>query len=39
MAESWKRLGFDERKGEGALEAMIAYAEGISHSPGRRGGF
>lgn len=38
MAESWRKLGFDERKGEAALEALLAYAEGISHSPsqGRR---
>ena len=36
MAESWKMLGFDERRGEAALEALMAYAEGISHSP-RRG--
>ncbi|NIA72120.1 RluA family pseudouridine synthase [Pelagibius litoralis] len=35
MAESWKKLGFDERKGEAAFEALLAYAEGISHSPGQ----
>lgn len=35
MAESWQKLGFDERKGEAALEALLAYAEGISHSPGQ----
>ncbi len=35
MAESWQRLGFDEDKGEAALNALLAYAEGISHSPGR----
>lgn len=36
IAESWQRLGFDEDKGEAALEALQAYAEGISHSPRRQ---
>jgi len=33
MAATWKALGFDEGRGEGALQALLAYAEGLSHSP------
>lgn len=38
MAATWRELGFVEAKGEGALQALLAYAEGLSHSPakGRR---
>ncbi|WP_299616821.1 RluA family pseudouridine synthase [Pelagibius sp.] len=35
MAESWERLGLDVKKGEAALDALTAYAEGLSHSPPR----
>ena len=35
MAESWESLGFDEGEGETALAALLTYAEGIRHSPGR----
>ena len=35
MAESWQHLGLDEGAGEAALTALLAYAEGIKHSPGR----
>ena len=35
MAESWERLGFEEGEGESALAALLTYAEGIRHSPGR----
>jgi 23S rRNA pseudouridine955/2504/2580 synthase len=35
MAATWKALGFNEEKGEGALQAVLAYAEGLSHSPGK----
>jgi len=33
MAASWQALGLVEAKGEGALQALLAYAEGLSHSP------
>jgi len=33
MAATWQALGLDEDKGEKALQALLAYAEGISHSP------
>lgn len=35
MAATWQALGFTEAKGEGALQALLAYAEGLSHSPAR----
>jgi hypothetical protein len=35
MAATWRALGFEEGRGEGALQALLAYAEGLSHSPGR----
>ncbi len=35
MAATWKALGFTEAKGEGALQALLAYAEGLSHSPAK----
>ncbi|WP_319633555.1 RluA family pseudouridine synthase [Pelagibius marinus] len=35
MAETWQALGFTEAKGEGALQALLAYAEGLSHSPAK----
>ena len=35
MAATWQALGFEEARGEGALQALLAYAEGLSHSPGR----
>jgi len=35
MAATWQALGFQEAKGEGALQALLAYAEGLSHSPAR----
>ena len=35
MAATWQALGFQEEKGEGALQALLAYAEGLSHSPGK----
>ena len=33
MAASWQKLGLVEAKGEGALQALLGYAEGLSHSP------
>ncbi len=33
MAATWQALGFDEARGERTLEALLAYAEGLSHSP------
>ena len=35
MAATWRALGFEEGRGEGALQALLAYAEGLSHSPAR----
>ncbi|MGD1878464.1 MAG: RluA family pseudouridine synthase [Kiloniellaceae bacterium] len=35
MAATWKAIGFDEAKGDGALQALLAYAEGLSHSPAK----
>jgi 23S rRNA pseudouridine955/2504/2580 synthase len=35
MAATWQALGFTEAKGEGALQALLAYAEGLSHSPAK----
>ena len=35
MAATWRALGFDEEKGEAALQALLAYQEGLSHSPGK----
>jgi len=35
MAASWQALNFDEARGEGALQALLAYAEGLRHSPAR----
>jgi 23S rRNA pseudouridine955/2504/2580 synthase len=35
MAATWAALGFEEARGEGALQALLAYAEGLSHSPGK----
>jgi 23S rRNA pseudouridine955/2504/2580 synthase len=35
MAATWKALGFDEARGEGALQALLGYAEGLSHSPAK----
>ncbi|MEQ8353919.1 MAG: RluA family pseudouridine synthase [Kiloniellaceae bacterium] len=35
MAATWKDLGFNEGRGEGALQALLAYAEGLSHSPAK----
>ena len=35
MAATWQALGFDEERGEQALQALLAYAEGLSHSPGK----
>ena len=35
MAATWQALKFMEAKGEGALQALLAYAEGLSHSPAR----
>lgn len=36
MAESWEVLGFDPVQGDAALDGLLSYAEGLSHSP-RRG--
>jgi hypothetical protein len=33
MAATWRALGFEEGRGEGALQALLAYGEGLSHSP------
>jgi 23S rRNA pseudouridine955/2504/2580 synthase len=33
MEEAWRQLGFDPRKGERAAGALVALAEGLSHSP------
>ena len=35
MATTWQELGFDEGRGEAAMQALLAYAEGLSHSPAR----
>ncbi|MGF1632029.1 MAG: RluA family pseudouridine synthase [Kiloniellaceae bacterium] len=35
MAATWQALGFEEARGEGALQALLAYAEGLSHSPAK----
>ncbi len=35
MAATWQALKFDEEKGEKALQALLAYAEGLSHSPAK----
>ncbi|GAB4377640.1 MAG: RluA family pseudouridine synthase [Kiloniellaceae bacterium] len=35
MAATWQALGFDEDKGEKTLQALLAYAEGLSHSPAK----
>src|SRR3546814_1423678 len=35
MAATWRGLRFDEDSGEGTLQALLAYAEGLSHSPAR----
>lgn len=35
MAATWKALGFNEARGEGALQALLAYAEGLRHSPAK----
>ncbi|HMA14938.1 MAG: RluA family pseudouridine synthase [Bacteroidota bacterium] len=35
MAATWAALGFEEEEGEAALQALLAYAEGLSHSPGK----
>lgn len=35
MAATWQVLDLTEAKGEGALQALLAYAEGLSHSPAR----
>ncbi|MGF1592820.1 MAG: RluA family pseudouridine synthase [Kiloniellaceae bacterium] len=35
MAATWAALGFEEERGEAALQALLAYAEGLSHSPGK----
>ena len=34
MVEAWGKLGFDPGRGEAAGEALLRYAEGLSHSPG-----
>lgn len=35
MAATWRGLRFDDDRGEGTLQALLAYAEGLSHSPGK----
>jgi 23S rRNA pseudouridine955/2504/2580 synthase len=35
MAASWRAMGFNEDRGEAALQALLAYAEGLSHSPAK----
>jgi len=35
MAATWRDLGFAEGRGESALRALLAYAEGLSHSPAK----
>lgn len=35
MAATWQALGFDADKGEKALQALLAYHEGLSHSPAK----
>ena len=35
MAATWRALKFDEDKGEKALQALLAYHEGLSHSPAK----
>lgn len=35
MATTWQELKFDEVRGENALQALLAYAEGLSHSPAK----
>jgi 23S rRNA pseudouridine955/2504/2580 synthase len=33
MAATWQALGFDVARGEKTLQALLAYGEGLSHSP------
>jgi len=37
MADAWRTLGFDPRKGEAAQRELLDYAEGLAHSPPRTG--